>query len=502
MGGMHLAVVFALPFSAIHILIFLGVLAVAVGIALPLRRRFVLLEKECRALQQIRAANEEIRTLAFYDSITALPNRRMLIERLEDLMKPAGRLRALLMLDLSNFKVLNDSLGHTVGDELLREVARRLTSSIREAETVARFGGDQFVVVLENLAAQEEQAAAQAETIVTRTLQAIRQPVVIAGHACQTSASVGITIFGSRQENVQEVLKQAEIALHQAKSVGSGTVRFFAPALQAAANARATLEADLHQALREGQFLLYYQPQWDGERLSGAEALVRWKHPTRGILAPGAFIALAEETGIIMPLGEFILKDACRQIAQWAHSPETASLTISVNISAHQFRQPDFVARVMEAIRTSGADPRRLKLELTESALVEDVHDVIEKMTLLNQEGLQFSLDDFGTGYSSLAYLSSMPLTELKIDKSFVQEIFLNSRISAIIEAIVSMGKALSLDIIAEGVESEGQRAALLSIGCNIFQGYLFSPPVPAAAFQEIAARAFQLPASSPRSRM
>ena len=457
------------------------------------RWRVAQLEKEKREFQKLKEAHDAIRNLAFYDPVTALPNRRLLHDRLDKILAPenrVSRMRALLLIDLDNFKVLNDTMGHHAGDLVLSELAQRLSTTIREADTVARMGGDEFVVLLDLLSESAEQSAALAEGIAEKTLALIAQPFPIAGRECHTGASIGITVFGNRNETANGVLQQAEIALYQAKAAGKNAVRFFAPALQAAVNHRASLEADLRQAIREDRFILYYQPQWEGERLTGAEALVRWNHPTRGILPPGEFIPLAEETGLILLLGDSVLEKACRQIAAWAYAPETAHLIVSVNISARQFRQPDFVARVLGALESAGANPARLKLELTESILVDSFEDVIAKMTALNARGLGFSLDDFGTGYSSLAYLSCLPLAELKIDRSFVRDLQSNARIGSIVESIVSMGRALGLSIIAEGVETVQQRSALAGLGCFIYQGYYYSPPVPIASFEKLACAA------------
>jgi len=470
--------------------LFLCVLLSLLTILFFLHGRLTLLKKERRELQRLRKAHNEIRTLAYYDSVTALPNRRLMLERLEKILTSdshKGFKRALLKINIDNFKLINDTLGHEAGDQFLRTIALRLTSSIREADTIARPGADKFILLLNELSASAEQSAAQAEAIAARILELIEVPFRIEDREFQFGAFIGITIFGNGQETATEILQQTEIALAQSKEAGRNAVRFFAPTLQAAVNARAQLEADLHQSIRDRHFVLYYQPQWEMEQLTGAEALVRWNHPTRGLLAPGAFIPLAEESGLIIPLGNFILDEACHRVAEWARTPETAGLHLSVNISAHQFRQPDFVDTVLETIRKNGADPTHLMLELTESTLVENFDDVIKKMTLLNEHGLRFSLDDFGTGYSSLAYLGSLPLAEIKIDRAFVLEIFLNHRISAIIEGIVSIGRALSMKIIAEGVESEGQRAALISIGCTAFQGFLFSPPIPSDEFTRMA---------------
>jgi diguanylate cyclase (GGDEF)-like protein len=396
---------------------------------------------------------------------------------------------ALLFLDLDNFKTLNDTLGHQTGDLLLKEVARRITGCLRDVDTVARLGGDEFVVLLEGLNELSEYAADEAKTVGEKILAAISLPYEINGRECNSTSSIGITVFWDHLENADDVLQKAELAMYQAKAAGRSTIRFFAPSLQAAVNARAAMEDALRQAIRLNQFSLYYQPQVDHGSIVGAEALIRWKHPTRGILAPGEFIVLAEETGLILPLGNWVLETACQQIAAWAHHPATADITIAINISARQFRQPDFVNQVLSALERTGANPRNLKLELTESMLLEDVEDVIAKMAGLKAHGLRFSLDDFGTGYSSLSYLKRLPLDQLKIDQSFVQDLLVDCRGGAIAQAIIALGRAMGLSVIAEGVETEQQLEFLASLHCHLFQGYLFSKPRPLEEFQQLVVR-------------
>ena len=440
-----------------------------------------------RDVSHAKEAEDAIRNLAYYDPLTNLPNRRLLLERLQQALAITpltGRMRALLFVDLDNFKTLNDTLGHQTGDLLLQEASRRLSACVRETDTVGRLGGDEFVLMLEDLSEVQEEAAAQAKAVSEKILFTIAQPYMLDGRVCRSSASIGISLFGDRRENSSEVLQQADIAMYQAKAAGRNTMRFFAPALQAAVNTRATLEEDLRQAIRQSQFVLYYQPQIDRNRLIGAEALIRWNHPTRNLLPPGDFIPLAEETGLILPTGKWVLDAACAQIAAWTAARQTAHLSISVNISARQFRQPDFVSQVLTAIDHAGANPRNLKLELTESMLVENVEDVIEKMTELKSHGLRFSLDDFGTGYSSLAYLKRLPLDQLKIDRSFVRDILVDESSAAIAQTIVSLSRAMGLPVIAEGVETEAQREFLTRIGCHAFQGFLFSQPLPLAEFE------------------
>jgi diguanylate cyclase (GGDEF)-like protein len=408
-----------------------------------------------------------------------------------------GRRRALLFVDLDNFKDLNDSLGHQTGDLLLREVAVRLAACVRETDTVARLGGDEFVVMLEDLSASAEEAASQAEAVGTKILAAIAEPFWLADRETFSAASIGITVFGDKREGTSEILQQADIAMYQAKTAGRNTMRFFEPTLQSAVNARAAMEEELRQAIRANQFLLYYQPQVNATQTIGAEALVRWMHPKRGLLAPSEFISLAEQTGLILPLGEWVLETACRQIAAWGLRPETTHLEVAVNISARQFRQPDFVEQVVDVIRRTRANPQNLRLELTESVLVDDFDGIVAKMSHLKAYGIQFALDDFGTGYSSLNYLRHLPLDQLKIDRSFVQNILEDTTSGAIAQTIISLGKAMRLPVMAEGVETQAQRDCLMTLGCNAFQGYLFSRPLPLAEFEALFAKECRLSDSS-----
>jgi diguanylate cyclase (GGDEF)-like protein/PAS domain S-box-containing protein len=440
-----------------------------------------------RDITNAKAAAEEIRNLAFYDPLTGLPNRRLLLDQLQHVLTAGahdGRMHALLLIDLDHFKTLNDTLGHQAGDLLLQEVARRLAKCVLENDTVARLVGDEFVVMLENLSETAEDAAKQARMCAEKVLAAIAQPYLIGVHECRGTASIGITIFAEGSDGPDEVLQQADIAMDQAKADGSNTVRFFSPALQTAVNARAAMEADLRQAIDAKQFVLYYQPQVEGEHLIGVEALIRWNHPARGLLLPGQFITLAEETGLILPLGDWVLDTACKQIAAWAHREEPAYVSVAVNISARQFRQPDFVEKVLAALVRSGAEPHNLELELTESMLADNIEEVIAKMTELKSHGLRFSLDDFGTGYSSLAYLKRLPLDQLKIDRSFVQDILVDASSGAIAQTIISLSQAMGLPVIAEGLETEAQRDFLTRLGCHSFQGYLISHPLALEDFE------------------
>ena len=442
-----------------------------------------------RDISDAKAAEDKIRNLAFYDSLTGLPNRRLLLDRLRQTLADSAsdlHMQALLLVDLDNFKTLNETLGHQTGDLLLQEAARRLISCIGEEGTVARLGGDEFLVMLEDRSATAEDAAALASETAERMLIAVSQPYLLAGHACRSTASIGVAVFGDSPDTVDEILQKADIALDQAKNSGRNNIRFFVPALQEAINARAALEDDLRLAIKTHQFELYFQPQVNRARLIGAEALIRWNHPTRGLLPPGEFIPLAEETGLILPLGDWVLETACAQIAAWADRLATAQTPVAVNISARQFRQPDFVDGVLAALDRTGADPRSLELELTESMLVDDIEDIIAKMTVLKSHGLKFSLDDFGTGYSSLAYLKRLPLDQLKIDRSFVKDILVDTSSGAIAQTILSLSRAMNLPVIAEGVETDEQRVFLARLGCHSFQGYLFSRPLPLLEFESL----------------
>ncbi len=438
-------------------------------------------------------ADEKIKTLAFYDSLTGLPNRRLLQDRLEKTLAASSRHQrqgALLFIDLDNFKTLNDTLGHDVGDLLLQQVARRLAACVRESDTVARLGGDEFVVMLEDLSENPQEAAAQVETVGEKIIATLNQNYQLAGYEYRSTPSIGVTLFADHEKPVEELLKRADLAMYQAKAAGRNTMRFFDPQMQAAVTSRATLEAGLREAVRKEQFLLHYQAQVDGAgRLTGSEVLLRWQHPERGVVSPAEFIPLAEETGVIVPLGQWVLQTACIRLARWAATPEMARLTLAVNVSAQQFNQPDFVEQVLAILNGTGADPRRLKLELTESLLANNVQEIIEKMFALKARGVGFSLDDFGTGYSSLSYLKRMPLDQLKIDRSFVHDVLSDPNDAAIARTIVALGQNLGLGVIAEGVETEPQRDFLSKSGCHAYQGYFFSRPLPVEGFEQFAQR-------------
>lgn len=440
-----------------------------------------------RDITEAKIAAEKIRNLASFDPLTGLANRSLLMEHLQKCLNGHAlhdNKRALLIIDLDNFKMLNDTMGHQTGDLVLRETGRRLSACARETDTVGRLGGDEFVAILEDLSETPEEAATQAAAISEKVLAAMEVPYMLDGHEHSGTCSIGITLFGNDQKDMNEVLQQADIAMYQAKAAGRNTARFFAPALQAAVNARAVMEEDLRQGIKAGQFVLHYQPQIKQGRLTGVEALVRWKHPRHGLLYPGAFIALAEETRLIVPLGNWVLDTACRQIAAWAHHEQAATLTVSVNISALQLRKPDFVEHALKIIEQTGANPHNLELELTETMLAENVEDVIAKMTALKSHGVKFSVDDFGTGYSSLTYLKRLPLDQLKIDQSFVRDVVDDAGSSAIAQTIIDLSKAMNMEVIAEGVETVEQMNFLAHMGCYSYQGYLFSRPLPLDDFE------------------
>ncbi len=439
-----------------------------------------------------KTAEDQIKNLAFYDPLTALPNRRLLLDRLEIAMTTSVRHQrkgALLFVDLDDFKTLNDTLGHHQGDLLLEQVARRLSACIRDGDTVARLGGDEFVVMLEDLSGSTAEAVTQAETVGEKMLSALNHIYLLGSHEYHITPSIGITLFGGDpHELLTEPLKRADLAMYQAKAAGRNTLRFYDPLMQAVVSARAALETGLREALEKDQFLLHYQPQVDSNgRVTGSEALVRWQHPQRGVVSPVEFIHLAEETGLILPLGRWVLETACTQLALWGSRPEMAHLTLAVNVSARQFQQPDFVDMVLLVLEHTGAKPQRLKLELTEGMLVAGVEDVISKMTALKGKGIGFSLDDFGTGYSSLAYLKRLPLDQLKIDQGFVRNVLTDANDAAIAKMVVVLAGSLGLAVIAEGVETEAQRDFLADHGCHAHQGYFFSRPLPVSEFEAFA---------------
>jgi diguanylate cyclase (GGDEF)-like protein/PAS domain S-box-containing protein len=435
-----------------------------------------------------KAAEEKIQYLAFYDPLTRLPNRRLLLDRLNQALVASarnGRSGALLFIDLDNFKNLNDTLGHDIGDMLLQQVTQRLESCIRTGDTVARLGGDEFVVMLLNMSNDALEAAAQTEVIGEKILAALGRPYQLATYTYHCTASVGVTMLDNNQQSTEDLMKQADIAMYQAKKSGRNTLRFFDRQMQENISARVSLENELHNALEFRQFHLYYQIQVDStHRPLGAEALIRWIHPQRGLVSPFHFIPLAEESGLILPIGHWVLETACARIRQWEQDALMRDLVVAVNVSAKQFRQTDFVAQVQSVVQHHGINPSRLKLELTEGMLLENIEETIATMYALNELGVKFSLDDFGTGYSSLQYLKRLPLDQIKIDQSFVRDITSDPNDAAIVQTIIAMAEALGLSVVAEGVETETQREFLELRGCTHFQGYLFGKPVPVDQFE------------------
>jgi len=441
-------------------------------------------------ITQSKQAEQEIEDLAYYDPLTHLPNRRLMIDRIHHAMAAStrsGNEGALLFLDLDRFKTLNDTHGHDMGDILLQQVADRLTDTIREGDTVSRFGGDEFVILLEGLSAQPIEAAAQTEDIANKILSSINRPYQLASHQYNCTTSIGIALFDDHKSEVEDLLKHADIALYKAKDDGRDTLRFFDPQMQASITARVKLEKELNQAIEQKQFQLYYQPQVDhSQNLLGAEALIRWNHPERGLVPPIDFIPVAEQNGTILVLGQWVLDTACEQLKVWRQDTVTHDLTLSVNVSAKQFRQPSFVSQVIMITQQHDINPTRLKLELTESLLLDNIEDTIAKMNALAKVGIQFSLDDFGTGYSSLQYLKRLPLYQLKIDKSFVDDLVTDSNDEVIVRTIIAMAHSLGLSVIAEGVETKEQQKCLLAEGCTHYQGYLYSKPVPLDRFEAL----------------
>lgn len=438
-------------------------------------------------------AEQRIQKLAYFDALTQLPNRTLLMDRIQQAITTGSRsgdAGAVLLVNLDMFKILNDTRGHEVGDLLLVQVASRLSGCVRDYDTVSRIGGDAFVLVLNGLHHDLRDAAAQVEAVGKKILSALRQRYLLGTleHTC--TASMGATLFFGHDTSVEELLQQAELAVDKAKASGRNVIRFFNPEMQILVMERADLEAGLKAAIHGGQLQLHYQPQVDGRGvICGAEALVRWLHPLQGMVYPVKFIPVAEETGLILPLGNWVLHTACQQLAHWSHHAVLKDCTIAVNVSAHQLRDAHFVATVLRTLRQTGARPDRLKLELTESLFIDNVEDIIAKMLVLKAEGIAFSLDDFGTGYSSLSHLKRMPLAQLKIDQYFVRDILVDANDAAIARMVVALAQSMGLHVIAEGVETQAQADYLAHIGCHAYQGYFFGRPMAIAAFEQLVAQ-------------
>lgn len=435
--------------------------------------------------KQLEHANRALESLALHDPLTCLPNRRLLMDRLKQAMLTSARTGdhgALIFLDLDNFKQLNDTLGHDMGDILLQQAATRLQACVREGDSVARLGGDEFVILLEALSTHDAEAATQAESIANKILQSFTASFQLRGQAYDCTASVGIVVFMGSHENQHDLINKADLAMYQAKSAGRNTARFFEPIAQA----RDALVKDMRRGLEMQEFVLHYQIQVNRQGLpTGAEALVRWNHPQSGLMAPAHFIPLAEESGMILALGQWVLLSACTQLTRWAQRSETAHWTMAVNLSAAQFAQANFVALVLGALQKTAANPSLLRLEMSASMLAQDMENAIAKMNAIKAHGVGFSLDDAGIGYASLSYLKRLPLDQLKIDRSFVRNILTNPSDSVIARTILERRSSLRLKVIAEGVETTRQRDFLVKMGCDAFQGYLFGRPVPACALVE-----------------
>lgn len=451
-------------------------------------------------ITRYKQAEEKIHHLAFYDALTGLPNRRLLMDRTRQSLAKIcrnGQLGALIFLDLDNFKMLNDTQGHELGDSLLIEVARRLRDCLREKDSIARLGGDEFVVLIDDLDAKEVKAAAQAAVLASKLLSSLSEPYLLAITAQEDqraveyrcTCSLGVTLFPKEKDSVEDMFRRADMAMYQAKDAGRNTIRFFDPAMQKMIQARSELDALLRKSLRNQELELYYQLQVNElKHPVGAEVLLRWHHPQRGLVAPDAFIPLAEENGCIVSIGLWVLETACQQLKRWEQQPPFDELELAVNVSAKQFRQADFVERVVDVVRQTQINPAKLKLELTESVVLDEIKAAIAKMRALKALGVQLSMDDFGTGYSSLSYLQRLPIDELKIDQSFIRNMGSDLDSQNIVNMIIMLAQALSLGMVAEGVETSEQFETLKQKGCSGYQGYWFSKPLPLAQFEALFA--------------
>lgn len=427
-------------------------------------------------------AEAEAQRMALHDALTSLPNRRLMTDRLTQAIADKARhpgFGAVLLMDLDHFKEVNDTLGHATGDDLLKQTALRLAGCVREVDTVARLGGDEFVTILDDIGADLESAVLNAGRIAEKIRSTLAEPYQLGRQHWEVTPSIGIALFNSFHDTPEELIKRADIALYEAKDAGRNQQCFFNPSLQEEVINRALLMRDLRLALDNNELVLHYQPIVDEQKnILGFEALIRWIHPKHGPISPGTFIPLAEQTGLILPIGEWVLKTACAQLAEWGDDSQHEALTVAINVSARQLNQGDFVDTIKRVISQTGARADRLRLELTESMLQDNVGSTIVKMDALRLLGVRFSLDDFGTGYSSLSYLKRLPLDVLKIDKSFVDDIFADPSDAAIVRTIIALARSLDIDVVAEGVETAEQLEWLLDHGCVLFQGNLFSPPV------------------------
>lgn len=431
---------------------------------------------------------DKIHQLAYYDPLTKLPNRSLLLDRLNHTLEVSDRADTYAMvafLDLDHFKAINDIKGHAAGDYLLTTIATRIQSVIRKQDTVARIGGDEFVLVLADVGATKKKALAYSEEIIKKVSNAIKLPLEYDGYQHQCSASIGICLFKGNAMGAEELLKRSDMSMYLAKKQGRNCYQFYDETMQQKYDYQLQLKHDLSTALEQGQFELYLQGQFNRDAQSiGAEVLLRWQHPTLGLIMPTDFIPLAEETGLIVPIGHWVMKESCKLLKKWESSPDTKSMTLSVNVSAIQFNEPDFISQVKTAIQAARCNATKLCIELTESAVINSIEDLPHKMNLLKAMGVSLAIDDFGVGYSSLSTLKNLPLNTLKIDKSFMQNITTGSVESSILQTILQLGEKLNLRIVAEGVESEHQLACLKNYGCNIFQGFFFETPCPVQAFE------------------
>ena len=441
-------------------------------------------------------AELKIQHIAFHDPLTDLPNRFLLTERLEEALDAELRGKsqgALLFIDLDDFKTLNDTMGHVAGDFLLQQVALRLASRMGADQLLARVGGDEFAVMISGLSGDVLAAAAEAQAVGVLVLAEFQRPFVLGGYEYVCEPSMGVALFEPTLDTVDALMKRADLAMYRAKALGRNRMCFFDPEMESEVASRAELQSDLRRALQNREFELHFQPQVDNSgTVIGAEALLRWRHPRRGLVPPAEFIPLAEEAGLIFEVGRWVLETACLQLAIWAAHPEMKNLIVAVNVSALQILHSHFVDHVWEVLRDSKADPRKLRLEITESAAMEKVDETIAKMMALKLLGVGFSLDDFGTGYSSLSHLKRLPLEELKIDRSFVSDVLTDVKGASITRTLVRLGLDLNLSVIAEGVETESQRELLESQGCVLYQGYLFSPALPSSDFESFVAASLQ----------
>ncbi len=438
-----------------------------------------------------RLSEQQIKYHTTYDALTGLPNRRLLMSQLKNELSRAtrhGRYGALIFLDLDNFKTINDSLGHSIGDKLLKLIAKRLTDNVRREDCVARMGGDEFIIILTELDGNHDGAVKKARKGAENIRDYLSSPCTIEGYDMHITPSIGVSLFPKPDKGIDDILKQADAAMYKAKAAGSNEIRFFLPSMQKAADEQLRLTTDIRKALINDEFVVWYQPQVNQSGIIlGAEALVRWNHPERGVIPPGTFLKIAEETGLMWDIGQRVLATACEQISHWADDGLLQeSMIISVNISAKEFGAPAFVQALRNTLDRSGAAPRHLGIELTEGSLISTGGDIVDKIITLRQLGITFSVDDFGTGYSSLNYLQTLPLNTLKIDRSFINRINDGTKDVVLVDTIIMMARNLGLEVIAEGVETEQELAYLSRKNCSIYQGYYFCRPVDAAAFTSL----------------